>query len=175
MPMGAIVGTITLVAPYIAMKVPGMRAYLVAGPICITIVASCLLWQLPQSATGAKLFAIYILGANTGGYAVLMSIQIANTAGYTKRSLGSSGMYVGYCLGNFLGPLMFKANEAPYYTTGWITTVATSCAAVVCALTYRLLCVWENRRRDRQGVEAFDHAYEDDLTDKKNPQFRYTL
>ena len=42
---------------------------------------------------------MYILAAYGGGYAVLMSMQIANTAGYTKRSVGSSGMFVGYCLG----------------------------------------------------------------------------
>ena len=94
--------------------------------------------------------------------------------------------------GNFLGPLVFKEEEAPYYTTGWIVTVATSCGAVVCCLIYRLICAWENRKRDRLGEEAFDHvsifitlqgglllihgqAYEDDLTDKKNLQFRYTL
>lgn len=110
-------------------------------------------------------------------------------------------MFVGYCFGNFLGPLVFKEEEAPYYRTGWITTVSTSAAAVVLALVYRFYCVWENRRRDRTGeMEAFEHAYEDDLTvrtdpmnptvmsetyadpftlcfgqDKKNPQFRYTL
>lgn len=39
--------------------------------------------------------------------------------------------------GNFLGPLVFKENEAPYYTTGWITTVATSAGAVVLAISYR--------------------------------------
>lgn len=71
-------------------------------------------------------------------------------------------------------------------------TVATSCGAVVCCLLYRFICAWENKKRDKTGEEAFDHvsrellmrdtyrltllqAYEDDLTDKKNAQFRYTL
>lgn len=35
-------------------------------------------------------------------------------------------------------------------------------------MVYRFYCIWENRRRDRTGTnEAFDHAYEDDLTDRK--------
>ena len=85
-------------------------------------------------------------------------------------------MFVGYCGGNFLGPLVFKTEEAPYYRTGWITTVSTSAAAVVLAIVYRFYCAWENKRRDKTGeLEAFEHAYEDDLTDKTNPQFRYTL
>jgi len=54
--------------------------------------------------------------------------------------------------------------------------VVTSAAAAVLALVYRLLCVYENKKRDRAGtLEAFEHAYEDDLTDIKNPQFRYQL
>ena len=78
--------------------------------------------------------------------------------------------------GNFLGPLVFKSEEAPGYRTGWITTVATSSTAIVLAIVYRFVCQWENKRRDRSGeLEAFEHAYEDDLTDKTNPQFRYTL
>jgi len=71
---------------------------------------------------------------------------------------------------------VFKTTEAPEYTTGWITTVVTSIVCALTALVYRMVCVRENKRRDRSGVmEAYEHAYEDDLTDKKNPQFRYTL
>ncbi|KAK5128254.1 hypothetical protein LTR85_002921 [Meristemomyces frigidus] len=176
MPAGLVIGTIELSAPYCAMRFSGWRAYIVCITVCGTILASLLLWQLPQTATGAKLFAVYILASYGGGYATLMSMQIANTAGYTKRSVGSSGMFIGYCLGNFLGPLVFKEEEAPFYTTGWITTVITSAVAVILSLVYRTICVWENKRRDKTGqLEAYEHAFEDDLTDRKNPQFRYTL
>ena len=99
MPAGFVIGTIEWTVPYLAYKVKGLRSILVAVTVCGTILASLLLWLLPQSATGAKLFAVYILASYGGGYAVLMSLQIANTAGYTKRSVGSSGMFVGYCLG----------------------------------------------------------------------------
>lgn len=78
--------------------------------------------------------------------------------------------------GNFLGPLVFKVEEAPKYNTGWITTIVTSIVCVITAIVYRFYCDWENKRRDKSGqLEAYDHAYEDDQTDKKNPQFRYTL
>lgn len=79
------------------------------------------------------------------------------------------------------------------YTTGWIVTVSrhtrirdvplltskkvvTSAACIVLAIIYRFICARENKKRDSSGeAEAFDHAYEDDLTDVKNKQFRYTL
>ena len=40
------------------------------------------------------------------------------------------------------------------------------------AIAYRFLGAAENRKRDKDGIEAFEHAYEDDLTDRKNKQFR---
>lgn len=101
MPAGFIIGCIELTAPYCAMKFKGWRMFIVAITVCGTILASLLLWLLPQHSKGAKLFAVYILASYGGGYAVLMSVQIANTAGYTKRSCGSSGMFVGYCLGEY--------------------------------------------------------------------------
>ncbi|KAK7217741.1 hypothetical protein V2G26_005744 [Clonostachys chloroleuca] len=123
---------------------------------------------------GGLLFACYILATFGGGYAVLMGLQIANTAGYTKRSVTSSGVFFGYCLGNFVGPMVFKNSDAPGYAPGFIVTVVTSIAASVLAIVYRYVCIWENGRRDKSGVgEGFDHAYEDDLTDMKNPQIRY--
>jgi MFS family permease len=99
MPGGLIIGTIELLAPYIAYKFPHMRAYLVAICELGTFVAALLLWLLPRSAKGGLLFGVYILASFGGAYAVLMGMQIANTAGYTKRSVASSILFIGYCLG----------------------------------------------------------------------------
>ena len=79
-------------------------------------------------------------------------------------------------LGNFVGPLLFKPQDAPVYAPGFIAVLITSIVAAALAIVYRYVCIWDNRKRDRSGtMEAFEHAYEDDLTDKTNPQFRYTL
>ncbi|KAH7152586.1 major facilitator superfamily domain-containing protein [Dactylonectria macrodidyma] len=115
-----------------------------------TTLAALLLWRLSLSLTGALLFACYILLSVGTGYAVLMGMQISNTAGYTKRSIASSGMYICYCLENFVRPLVFKKDKAPRYESGFAVVVVTAIA------------------RDKTGtLEGFDHAYEDDLTDKK--------
>jgi hypothetical protein len=99
MPIGAYAGTVQLFFPFIAMKFPGLRAYMIFVAQMITTVAAILLWQLPLSAQGALLFGCIILPSVGGGYATLMGLQIANIAGYTKRSVASSGLYIGYCLG----------------------------------------------------------------------------
>lgn len=46
--------------------------------------------------------------------------------------------------------------------------VITGVVGVLLMVVYRYLCVWDNHQRDKTGVmEAYEHAYEDDLTDKK--------
>jgi hypothetical protein len=49
-----------------------------------------------------------LLASVKGAYAVMMGLQIANTAGYTKRSVTSSGLFMGYCFG---GPVTLLRNS----------------------------------------------------------------
>jgi|TARA_R110002003_G_scaffold112_11_gene9632 MFS family permease len=176
MPAGAYGGTIQLIVPWVCYKWTGLRSWMIFACQMGTTLAALLLWLLPRSQKGALLFACYILPSVGGGYAVLMGLGLANTAGYTKRTVASSGIYIGYCLGNFVGPLLFKPQDAPGYAPGFIATFATAIAAGLLAVVYRFWCVMINNKRDKTGVmEGFEHAYEDDSTDKKNPQFRYIL
>lgn len=98
-PIGFYAGSVQLLMPFLAYKFNNARAYIYAVAQALTIAASVILWQAPLSARGALLFACILLPSTGGGYAVLMGQSLANTAGYTKRSLSSSGLYIGYCLG----------------------------------------------------------------------------
>lgn len=73
-----------------------------------------------------------------------------------------------FSTGNFVGPLIFRKEDAPYYARGFIITFVTALVAGLLAIVYRFVCIIENRRRDRSGIaESYDHAYEDDMTDMK--------
>lgn len=98
-PIGAYAGTMMLVMPYLAYRFKDVRSYIYVVAQALTTVAAILLWVLPLSAKVALLFAVIILPSTGGGYAVLMGFTLANTAGYTKRTISSSGLYIGYCLG----------------------------------------------------------------------------
>ncbi|RVX67143.1 hypothetical protein B0A52_08577 [Exophiala mesophila] len=176
-PMGAVAGTMQLAVSYAAYKYSNIRSWLVIATEMTTIVAALLLWLLPRDGSlGALLFACYILCGFGAAYPILMGLTLANTAGYTKRTVNSAGIFIGYCAGNFLGPLLFKPQDAPRYASGFLTVVITGIVGVLLMVVYRYVCVWDNHRRDKSGVlEAYEHAYEDDLTDRKNPQFRYVL
>lgn len=175
-PAGFVSGTIELSVCYLAYRFKNIRIYLFVICVCLTITSCLLLWQLPRSATSGLLVAITFLPSFGGGYALLMGLQIANTAGYTKRCVTASGLFMAWCLGNFTGPLLFKTQDAPVYGPGFAVVVAGSSAAVVLAIIYRFVCAFENKKRDRGGnMEAFEYAYNDDLTDRMNRQFRYVL
>ncbi|CAG8955640.1 hypothetical protein HYFRA_00009594 [Hymenoscyphus fraxineus] len=176
MPVGAFAGFFIVLCSWGAMKFKNSRSYIYFGAQMVTVLASLLLWLLPSSEVGALLFALYILPGLGGGYGVLLGLSLANTAGYTKRSLASSGIFIGYCIGNIIGPQVFRTRDAPGYDLGFIVVVITSIVAAFLGLLYRFLCIRENRKRDQGGVmEGFDDAFNDDLTDQKNPQFRYIL
>ncbi|KAL7003929.1 hypothetical protein EMMF5_006532 [Cystobasidiomycetes sp. EMM_F5] len=92
---------------------------------------------------------------------------------------GSSSFFVTAAYkGNIIGPLLFKPEDAPGYAPAFLIVVVTGIAAFILAFAYRYVCIWDNRRRDRKGVEAFDNALDDDLTDLKvsfYTSFRKTL
>lgn len=162
-------GTIvTLVVAYISRRVPNTRCWLAAATPLVSVVGAVLLWQLPLEQKAGLLFATVILGSGLSGYCLLVGLPIANTAGYTKRSASSAGVFVGYCLGNFIGPLLFVEKDTPRYKPAFAVVTSTTAASSVLILVYRYVCVWQNRKRDRAGIpEGFDHAYDDDLTDLK--------
>lgn len=110
MPSGAYAGTMMLITTYLAYKFPGWRSYIIALCQVMTIFASLLLWLLPRSATGGLLFAVYVLPTTGSAYAVAMGLFLANNAGYTKRSLTSSMMYIGYSLGTFY-PVFYSRDK----------------------------------------------------------------
>jgi hypothetical protein len=100
-PAGAYSGTMMLIASFLAFKFKNIRTYIIFVAQMGTVLSCLLLWKLPIEAKGGLLFATFILPSLGAGYAVLMGLGVANTAGYTKRSIASSGIYIGYCLGGF--------------------------------------------------------------------------
>ena len=104
-PAGFWAGTLMLIFSYLAFKLKNARTYLIFVAQMGTVLACLLLWRLPMSSKVGLLFGTTILPSVGAGYAVLMGLQVANTAGYTKRSIASSGIYIGYCLGMCIGSL----------------------------------------------------------------------
>lgn len=46
----------------------------------------------------------------------MLSMVSSNVAGFTKKSVTSSMIFVSFCVGNIVGPFFFFASEAPGYS-----------------------------------------------------------
>lgn len=86
-------------------------------------------------------------------------------------------LLMSFCIGNIIGPLTFRAQDAPDYISAKITIVVTCAVAVVLTLVLRSYYVWENKRRDRLMEETHMGHRADvefsDITDRVNKEFRY--
>lgn len=99
----------------------------------------------------------------------------SNVSGHTKKATVSGATFVGYCIGNIVGPLCFTSTPGPQYTGGFISCVVVMLAVIVLAAYGRWHLGKENARRDREyGPPGTGHALED-LTDRENKDFRYML
>lgn len=88
----------------------------------------------------------------------------------------SASTFVGYCVGNVIGPVIFGASPGPRYHAGFVGSFVCLCGVVVVAAVTGLLLRRENMKRDsRNGSPAGQHSIDEDLTDIQNKDFRYVL
>jgi len=177
------------------------------GPIAVAwmipdIIAAILLMTLRNK--DGLLFSIYLL--NFGGSCALVMILawITSTfSGYTKRVTANGIIFVGYSLGNILGPQYWKQKYKPRDVVPFGINIVCYSMTIVLSTTIYFTLKRENERRDRLKAEAeasgthqheFDeYGYIDvhgpdgkikrekvlkaymDLTDKENLSYRYVL
>lgn len=107
-----------------------------------------------------------------------MSCIASNVAGHTKKITTNAILLISYCVGNLIGPQTFISNQAPKYQGAKIAIVVCGFINVGTLIAILLSYVWENRRRNSQPQVDMSHIenYEfADLTDKENPNFRYSI
>ncbi|KAF2167091.1 hypothetical protein M409DRAFT_54297 [Zasmidium cellare ATCC 36951] len=103
------------------------------------------------------------------------SFSAANQAGHTKKVTMNAILLMSFCLGNILGPLTFRDEDAPSYTPAKVTIVAVDSVAIVLTLVLLAWYVWQNRKREKQtaGIEQEPDVEFADLTDRENAWFRH--
>lgn len=93
-----------------------------------------------------------------------------------EKSTVSASTFVGYCVGNVIGPVIFGASPGPVYHAGFVGSFVCLCGVVVIASITCLMLLRENRKRDkRTGRPVGVHSIDEDLTDMQNEEFRYVL
>jgi hypothetical protein len=82
-------------------------------------------------------------------------------------------IFLGWATGNVMSPLLFKAQQAPVYSDGFIQVVVGMSCLIVLAGILKVLLIRRNKKREEiYGPPQYDYAFSD-LTDFKNVHFRY--
>jgi hypothetical protein len=175
---------------------------------CVPVlVGAIILWKGPPytRARGAALAGYYLLPTFGAPYVILLSSMAANVRGRTKRAVAAGAVFVGYCVGNIIGPYLVRpslahhhiladdsqvdTDEAPIkYRTTWIFIIVVMVYTIVASFVMRWHLARENAKRDQlighegQSRDKDDGAEEAEgplawreQTDRRDPAFRYTL
>ncbi|KAF2087945.1 putative allantoate permease [Saccharata proteae CBS 121410] len=177
-PTGVVATVWSWMMAYPAGRIKNSRGIIIAACNVVTIVCAILMWKLPRSNKHGLLAAYYVFYTYWGPYVISLSLVTANTSGHTKKVTMNAIFFIGYCIGNIIGPQVFQSTDAPAYSHGYEGLLACLVVAMAAILGYSALCYVENKRRDREGSTTFmDSTMEafSDLTDGEKKDFRYSF
>ena len=129
--------------------------------------------------TGAvRLLGVY-LSTMLPAYVLMQSSCSKNVIGYTKKTFYNACIYVAICVGNFIGPLMLREEEAPRYISGMIGFMI---ADIIAVIIFFYIYWWHKRENKRRHQLRSEGKTPDvmlerdqmDLTDKEDLTFIYS-
>ncbi|KAL6359176.1 hypothetical protein LRP88_06596 [Fusarium phalaenopsidis] len=119
----------------------------------IPIAGAIMVYTIPRENIGPQVLGIYMLYTYFGPYVVGISLAQANTAGSTKKSVQYALLYIGYAVGNLIGPQTFQESQAPAYTGGFVAMLACYCICAGLMGLYWAISFAQNRRRAAAAAE----------------------
>ncbi|KAJ5463474.1 MFS allantoate transporter [Penicillium sp. IBT 31633x] len=149
------------------------------GGLVAATVGVILMVALPLENNVGRLIGYYMTQAFPTAFVALLSLISSNVAGYTKKTTVAALYLIGYCVGNIIGPLTFRPEDAPRYVSAEIVIIA--CWGV-CVFILLFVWWWYNKENQRKAdiVSRPEYVHVEnqewlDLTDRENPDFVYTL
>ena len=178
MPSGGVQMVVCCTACYFASRFPNARLAVMLVCLAPFLAGTIGTWLVPQSVPYGRLVCLWISFSYTATWTLSMSVATANTAGHTKKVTTNAALLIGYCLGNFIGPFFFIADQAPEYELG--VGMMFFCIGVqVLSIVGLWVLLWtRNRSRatanlsERDVIEGYENGFRD-LTDKENVHFKY--
>ncbi|KAH8903406.1 MFS general substrate transporter [Coniochaeta sp. PMI_546] len=188
---GNVVQIVSLLASgYIASRWPNMRCIVMIFGNLVCVVCGGVLVGLSPGPHGTdnrwgRIVALWLCSFQSVGFAMSLTMVSSNVAGYTKKQLTGAFIFVGYCVGNIIGPQTFIDTEAPLYKSAYIAIlVGYSVKTVAVIVLYAYM--WSvNKKRDREAAanpQSFEQQEHDaiekgmrDMTEIDNKGFRYAL
>ncbi|KAL4886717.1 major facilitator superfamily domain-containing protein [Aspergillus karnatakaensis] len=161
---------------------PNTRTLMMIFNTSISVMGMALVWKLDESHSEGRVAALALSAVFAANTPLSLSLVSSNVAGFTKRSVTSAFIFIGYCVGNIAGPQFFFEREEPGYQTGMTASVAGLSFGVFFLILLLAYYSYENKRRDRVYGPAGGFSESEEVaqglsnkTDLEIPSFRYVL
>ncbi|KAL4925840.1 major facilitator superfamily domain-containing protein [Aspergillus undulatus] len=185
-PSGAVQVALLWIGLLLCWILPRQRTLVVILLTIPPIVGNILMLILPLSAGWGLIASAWLASCISASMSVLLSLVASNVKGNTKRAVVNAMFFIGYCAGCIASPQLWT--NRPKYLEGLITALATWGLLIVVTIVYRILCVWDNKTREKAEAQSGvlglgeegrvgygdDHAANVDLTDQQDREFRYS-
>ncbi|CAK7221359.1 hypothetical protein SEUCBS140593_004544 [Sporothrix eucalyptigena] len=167
MPTGVMSTIAAFTFSLISAKWKNRRCLVTMMACAVPIVGTAVVYALPRTNLGGQMVGLYLLYTYFGPYVVGIGLAQANTAGHTKKTVVFAILYIGYAVGNLIGPQTFLATQAPAYVGGTISMIVCYCICIGLMACYWALAAWQNRRKSAAAVEsAASQGVIDSFSDK---------
>ncbi|GAA5953621.1 hypothetical protein JCM21900_003365 [Sporobolomyces salmonicolor] len=189
---------------YLAGKWKNSLTWLIPLSCLPVVTGAAIIWGASWKHRGVPLFGYYLLPCFGAPYVLLLALSAQNVAGSTKKALSAGATFVGYNVGNIIGPYLVFTEEKPIkYQSTWISIIVCMGVTSVISLLLRFHLSRQNRARDAAAAAAasarlartdtdeksdeldgagpgadeqeHERIERDDLTDWENARFRYSL
>ncbi|KAF9085591.1 hypothetical protein BGX23_009538 [Mortierella sp. AD031] len=127
-----------------------------------------------NSSPGPRYVSLVVCTSGIYGYVpVMLSWPGVNIGGHTKKGVAIALIISLGQLGSVIGGQLYRNDDAPLYIRGHTISGSLMVVATLLALTFKLLLMRENRRRDRLTPEEFERESSVPDAADKHPSFRY--
>ncbi|KAJ4487671.1 major facilitator superfamily domain-containing protein [Lentinula aciculospora] len=197
--LGCVDGVMEILSIWLGISLAGVkgigRAY--AGVIIYIpgLLGALLVNLLPSHLKVGLLFGYWLSIFSIAPFAIFLGWVSGLVAGHTKRTTTNAVVLIGYAIGNFASPFIWKSKYQPRNHVPWDFLATSMGASILILLTLRIMLSRENARRDKETCQddyadvylpskeldsgavsqrKIDKVFLD-LTDLQNRDFRYTL
>ncbi|EKM54882.1 uncharacterized protein PHACADRAFT_96377 [Phanerochaete carnosa HHB-10118-sp] len=152
-PGGATTCVSIYIAGYLAGRYKNTRTIWLAVSCLPVMAGAIILWRGSWNERGLALFGYYLIPIFGAPYVLLLALASSNVAGGTKKACATGVIFVGYNVGNIIGPYLVNVKQAPQkYRTTWIAIIVVMVFTIVAALVLRVAWAHENARRDKDAL-----------------------
>jgi prolipoprotein diacylglyceryltransferase len=107
-------------------------------------------------------------------FVIMVSLSASNVKGNTKRAMVNTFYFIGYAVGAFAAPQLWKSDTAPRFFEGVVTAIVAWFLLMLVMAIYWWICAAENKRRDALPAQEWNESEKRDVTDKDDLTFRYS-